>query len=202
MARSLAPALAELERLRAAGDDAEVHRRATALAQAHPDDVQVLARAAYACDRLGREAAAVTYYQRAFELGGPPDDRAGFLLGFGSTLRNVGRVDDAIAVLGQAVLEFPGDPALRAFLALALHGGGHAALALATMLEAGLMSGPTAFAPYRRALGEYQRALQEAAVPPPTPDPATPAVAGRAAPAPRPRARSTPRRASRSRRSR
>ncbi len=172
--------------------------RALAAAVARPDDVRALAAAAYACDREGREHDAVGYYQRAFDRGGPPDDRAGFLLGFGSTLRNVGRVDDAVAVLAVAVVEFPDHAALRAFLALALHGAGHPTLALATMLDAGLAAAPTAFAPYRRALGDYARDLQLAA----TPAPATPAGADRAPPAPPRPARSTARRASPSRRSR
>lgn len=121
-----------------------IDRDPEAWATAHPDDVDAQAAAAYACDRAGREAQALRYYQRAFELGGPADDRAGFLLGFGSTLRNVGRVDDAVAVLGEAVLAHPDHAALRAFLALALGSAGHHALALATMLDAGLTASPTA----------------------------------------------------------
>lgn len=179
-----------------------IDRDPEAWATARPDDVEAQAAAAYACDRAGREAQALRYYQRAFELGGPADDRAGFLLGFGSTLRNVGRVDDAVAVLGEAVLAHPDHAALRAFLALALGSAGHHALALATMLDAGLTASPTAFDPYRRALGEYLRALQEAAVAPATPAPATPTAPGPAPRAARRPARSTPRRASRSRRSR
>ncbi len=182
-------------------DDEAPHRQAVAAAAAHPDDVRAQAAAAYACDRLGREAEALRYYQRAFELGGPPDDRAGFSLGFGSTLRNVGRVDDAVAVLAEAVLAHPEHAALRAFLALALGSAGHHALALATMLDAGLATSPAAFAPYRRALGEYQRALQEAAVPPATPAPATPAAPGPARRGSRRPGRRSARRASPSRRS-
>ena len=87
------------------------------------------------------------------------------LLGYGSTLRNVGRHDDSIGVLGQAVLERPHHAALRAFLALSLHAAGHHALALATMLEAGLAVAPTAFDPYRRALGDYLAELHAAALP-------------------------------------
>ena len=198
---SLDRALADLAALRAAGDLDQVRRRAVALASAHPDAPAAQAAAAYACDRLGREAEAVGYYQRAFELGGPPDDRAGFLLGFGSTLRNVGRADDAVAVLAEAVAEFPDHAALRAFLALALGAVGQHALALATMLEAGLAVAPTAFAPYRRALGAYQQALAEAAVPP-TPAPATPPAAGPARRGSRRPPTRGPRRASRTRRSR
>lgn len=148
--------------------DAELvaaQRAAVAAADRAPDDVRLQAAAAYACDRLGREHDAVGYYTRAWELGGPADDRPGFLLGYGSTLRNVGRADDAIGVLGQAVLAYPEHAALRAFLALALHTAGHHALALATMLEAGLAVAPTAFAPYRRALADYLDELHAASAP-------------------------------------
>lgn len=204
MPRAIAPTLAAAARLRDAGAHVEAHRQLVALAAAHPDDAAAQAEAAFASDRLGREAEALRFYQRAFELGGPPDDRPGFLLGFGSTLRNVGRVDDAVAVLGEAVLAYPEHAALRAFLALALGSAGHHGLALATMLEAGLAASPTAFAPYRRALGEYLRALQEAAVAPiaATPAPATPAAPGPGPRGARRRAPATARRASRSRRSR
>ena len=78
------------------------------------------AAAAYALDREGREAEAVVHYDAAAALGGPSEDRAGFSLGHGSTLRNVGRLDDSLAVLHKAVAEFPGDQAIRVFLALAL----------------------------------------------------------------------------------
>lgn len=140
-------------------------RAAVAAADRALDDVRLQAAAAYACDRVGREHDAVVYYTRAWELGGPADDRAGFLLGYGSTLRNVGRADDAIGILGEAVLAYPDHAALRAFLALALHSSGHHALALATMLEAGLAVAPTAFAPYRRALGDYLDELHAAGAP-------------------------------------
>lgn len=134
-------------------------------ADAHPDDVAAQAAAAYACDRAGREHDAVGYYTRAWELGGPTDDRAGFLLGYGSTLRNVGRADDSIGILGQALLDHPDHAALRAFLALSLHSAGHHALAVATLLETALAIAPHAFDPYRRALGAYLVELQDAALP-------------------------------------
>lgn len=158
--------LAAIASLRVSGDHDAVHRRAVALADAHPDHLRCVTSAAYACDRLGRERDAINYYTRAWELGGPAgDERAGFLLGYGSTLRNVGRHDDAVAILAEAVAAFPGHAALRAFLALALHSAGHATLALATMLDAGLATSPEAFAPYRRALADYLDELQQAALP-------------------------------------
>src|SRR5262245_51110787 len=94
--------------------------------------------AAYACDRIGLERDAIVHYERAWHLGVPAAERPGFLVGFGSTLRNVGRAEDAVARLAEATIEYPDDPSLRAFLALALHSTGQSALALATMLEAAL----------------------------------------------------------------
>lgn len=120
--------------------------------------------AAYACDRIGLEHDAVVHYERAWALGVPAAERPGFLVGFGSTLRNVGRVADAVARLDEAVRAYPEDPALHAFRALALHSAGRHAEALATMLAAGLLAARAGgFAGYERALAEYQAELLAAA---------------------------------------
>lgn len=155
--------LSAIESLRAAGDLAGARARAVALAADHPADARAAMAAAYACDRIGREHEAIGYYERAWELGVPAAERPGFLVGFGSTLRNVGRADDAVARLAEATAEYPADAALRAFLALALHDAGHPALSLATMLEAALVAARTGgFGRYERALTEYQRELIDA----------------------------------------
>lgn len=118
---------------------------------------------AYALDREGREEEAVVHYDAAWRLGGPaPDeDRAGFLLGYGSTLRNVGRVDESLAVLDGALVEFPDDQALRCFRALALHSLGRHAEAMAAMLEVALAlrAGSPAIARYARAIQSYRDLL-------------------------------------------
>src|SRR5689334_16091950 len=90
--------------------------------------------AAYACDREGRELDAIVHYERAFALGVPDAERRGFLVGFGSTLRNVGRADDAVAVLTDALQKDPGYAPFQAFLALALLSAGHPKAAVAAML--------------------------------------------------------------------
>lgn len=152
--------LAAIAALRQAGDHATAHARALRLALGHPDDVRAQTAAAYACDRLGREHEAIAYYERAWELGVPESERPGFLVGFGSTLRNVGRAEEAVARLAEATAAYPDDAALRAFLALALHAAGHGTMALAAMLEAALAAArPDGFGPYARALAEYQAEL-------------------------------------------
>jgi tetratricopeptide (TPR) repeat protein len=132
-------------------------------ASANPQDLRAAMAAAYACDRRGLEHDAIVHYERAWQLGVPAAERPGFLVGFGSTLRNVGRAEDAVARLTEATAEYPDDAALRAFLALALHSTGQSSLALATMLEAALTAArPDGFGRYQRALREYQRELLDA----------------------------------------
>jgi hypothetical protein len=119
------------------------------------------ARAAFdsACqhDSRGEEASAIPEYERALALGLPKDQRCSALLGLGSSLRNVGRHEDAVRVLRAAVAEFPDHAALRAFLALALHSHGDGRDAIVTLLDVAIRWAPVGH--YTRALGEYRDLL-------------------------------------------
>jgi tetratricopeptide (TPR) repeat protein len=137
--------------------------RALAAARTRPSDGAAQLAAACALDRVGREAEALPRYQAALDLGVPGDERRRALVGYGSTLRNCGRIDDAIARLGEAVVEFPDYPALRCFLALALHSGGHRAAALATLLDVVLELEGGALDGYHRALHHYHGVLLDEA---------------------------------------
>lgn len=124
------------------------------------ESIDELIAAAYAHDREGDEHGAIRYYDAAYRLGVPEDRRKRFLVGYGSTLRNVGRAEEAVAILAQAVADYPDYPAFAAFLALALAEAGHPKAALATMLGCALDAArPGVFDGYERALGEYHRAL-------------------------------------------
>jgi tetratricopeptide (TPR) repeat protein len=114
---------------------------------------------AYALDREGREHEAIRYYDQAYAEGVPEPERRRFTVGYGSTLRNVGRTDDAVAVLARAVADDPGYAPFHAFLALALLSAGQPRAAVAAMLGCALDVAPAAFADYARALGEYHREL-------------------------------------------
>jgi len=128
------------------------------------DDVRDALAAAYAADGAGDEHGAIRHYERARQLGVPEDARRVFTVGYGSTLRNVGRADDAVAVLSQAVADDPEYAPFHAFLALALASAGHPAAGLATMLGCALdVARPGAFDRYDRALGAYHRELLDAA---------------------------------------
>jgi predicted Zn-dependent protease len=120
---------------------------------------------AYACDRDGRERDAIVHYDQAWAFGVPLEQQRIFLVGYGSTLRNVGRADDAVAILSDGVARFPDYPALQAFLALALFSAGHPRAALAAMLGVALEVAPAgSLDGYELALGEYHRELLDAAV--------------------------------------
>ena len=123
--------------------------------------------AAYAHDTAGREREAIKHYDRAWQLGVPAELRRRFLVGYGSTLRNVGRSEEAIALLAEAAAADPSYPAYSAFLALALMDGGHPRAALAAMLGCALDAVPPAvWDGYDRALTAYQQELLGPAIRP------------------------------------
>jgi tetratricopeptide (TPR) repeat protein len=131
----------------------------------HPEDALAQIEAAYGNDRAGDERTAIIHYEEAYRIGVPADVRRRFLVGFGSTLRNVGRAEDAVNVLAAAVEADPHYPAYAAFLALALADAGHPKAALATLLGCALDAArPDAFDGYERALGEYHTELLERVV--------------------------------------
>jgi tetratricopeptide (TPR) repeat protein len=125
-----------------------------------PQDTDGRAAFMTACDHdlHGREAEAIPHYERALALGLPPDDRRAALLGLGSSLRNLDRHAEAVTTLRRAVEEFPGDPALPAFLALALYSAGDARGAVVQLLDLAIRHAPVG--QYARSLSEYRDALR------------------------------------------
>lgn len=120
--------------------------------------------AAYACDRYGSEEDAVIHYDLVWGMKDQinPSDRTGFFIGYGSTLRNVGRLSDSIAILESASLESPRDRSLRAFLALSQLDYGKPNAAVATLIDALLSFTDVApdVATYARALSHYRDELR------------------------------------------
>jgi tetratricopeptide (TPR) repeat protein len=152
--------LDELRALRLAGNSEEHLRAALAYLAEHPDDAAALVEVGFAHDRLDREREACRCYDAAFQLGVPADIRRRFLICYGSTLRNVGRADDAVGILAIAVQEYPDYPAAAAFLALALFSAGQPREALAAMLGCAIDAArPGVFDGLERALGEYHHEL-------------------------------------------
>ena len=105
---------------------------------------------AAAHDRAGREAEAIPHYERAIAAGLPDDLLPGAMLGLGSSLRNVDRVPESVAILEDACRRFPDDRALSVFLAFSLWSAGRRGEALALLAER-LGEGTG----YERAIGGY-----------------------------------------------
>lgn len=83
------------------------------------------------------------------------------LLQYGSTLRNLDRPDQAVAVLERADALFPGSDAVRSFLALALLSAGRADEAVADLLDLALDGIHSEdFERYQWALRHYAAALR------------------------------------------
>ncbi|WP_022882613.1 tetratricopeptide repeat protein [Gryllotalpicola ginsengisoli] len=100
-----------------------------------PGDPFALAEWGGVHDSLGLEAEAVEPYRRALAAGLPPEKAHQVTIQLASTLRNLGRYDEALALLGELDAPELGDaPAF--FRALVLHSAGRPAEALSVALTA------------------------------------------------------------------
>ncbi|WCT05904.1 tetratricopeptide repeat protein [Rhodococcus qingshengii] len=100
----------------------------------HPGHPTLLYEAGGAYDTAGEGAVAEEYYRRALDGGLDGDRHRRCLLQLGSTLRNLERFEESIAVLEQARVAYPHSDALRVFHALSLHAAGKTDAALAESL--------------------------------------------------------------------
>ncbi|MBC8170753.1 MAG: tetratricopeptide repeat protein [Anaerolineae bacterium] len=125
----------------------------------YPDDAQVQFRMGGAYDSAGYEAEAVVHYQRALELGLSGDDLWRVAVQLGSSLRNVGDTEGAIAILQKASVDYPDHVALRAFYALALTSAGQSQQAVVELLDV-ILRHPTALEAYKRSLRAYTDELR------------------------------------------
>jgi len=129
---------AELDRIFAARDrDDMAPTIATLLPlyERHPDDARVVYELAGAYDTAGDEAAACVLYERALGAGLSGDVRRRCLLQYGSTLRNLDRFDESLAVLDRALEQFPESESVRVWHALSLHAAGRSDAAVAELME-------------------------------------------------------------------
>jgi tetratricopeptide (TPR) repeat protein len=101
----------------------------------HPDDPHVLYEVGGAYDTAGAEETAAGYYERALEAGLEGDTLRRCLLQYGSTLRNLDRFDESLAVLDRALGQFPESESVRVWHALSLHAAGRSDAAVAELME-------------------------------------------------------------------
>jgi tetratricopeptide (TPR) repeat protein len=149
------------ERARRDAPEATVTYFAELLAE-RPDDPRGLYEYASALDFADREADAAPLYERALAIGLAGEEERRALAQYGSTLRNVGRHQQAVAVLDDARRRFPDDLALAAFHALALSDAGRAPEAVADLIELAIEHAGSAdlsayAAPLRRYADELRR---------------------------------------------
>lgn len=98
-------------------------------------------------------------YERALELGLDDARHAQLAVQYGSTLRNLGRLEEAISVLRAAPIHESTGSAPRIVLALALHSAGQKDEALRVAIEAQIDDLPR----YQRSMRNYAVALTEPA---------------------------------------
>lgn len=100
----------------------------------HPNNPRVLYELGGAYDTAGEETTALGLYEDAMAEGLEGEIRRRCYLQYGSTLRNLGRLDDSTEVFSRALSEFPESPALAVFESLTLHAAGRVNTALANLL--------------------------------------------------------------------
>ncbi|MDY0911913.1 tetratricopeptide repeat protein [Rathayibacter festucae] len=112
-----------------------------------------------ALDSAGHEAEAAEEYERAVAAGLDGERLARLSIQYASTLRNLGRTDEAIALLASTEPHPSIGAAREVFLALALHSAGRTDEALRTALEALTPTLPR----YRRSVAAYAADLTDSA---------------------------------------
>lgn len=108
-------------------------------------------------DSMGYEAEAGAAYERAVELGLEDARHAQLAVQYGSTLRNLGRLEEAITVLEAAPVHHSTGSAPRVVLALALHSAGRKDEALRVALETQIDALPR----YQRSMRAYAAELTD-----------------------------------------
>lgn len=106
----------------------------TRLLQQHPGDAAVLYEVGGAYDTDGQEAVAAGYYRQAMEAGLQGERLRRCYLQYGSTLRNLGRFEESLALFDDGIRLFPESDSLVLFRALTLHAAGRPSAALGSVL--------------------------------------------------------------------
>lgn len=107
----------------------------TTILALHPDDPDVLYEVGGAYDTAGQEAIAAGYYRQALAAGLEGVWLRQCYLQYGSTLRNLGRFEESLALFDEGLAEFPTSESLILFRALTLHAMGDAGTALGSVLR-------------------------------------------------------------------
>ena len=141
------------------GAEARVERGAELYA-AHPGDARIAYEYAGCHDSAGNEALAVPLYEEALAGGLSEPHRHLAQVQLASSLRNLGRVDEALRVIDDAAARHPESLGVACFRALVRHDAGLPTRALADLLGAvATTSTDPDVARYRRAITAYAAEL-------------------------------------------
>lgn len=135
-------------------------------AETHSEDAVAWFQYGGGLDFLDHEAKAMVAYERVFALGVEEldaDDRPRIYVQAGSTLRNLGRFDEARSLLAEGRGRYPDFRALAVFQALVDVSAGRDRAAIDHLFEALLAidEGDDSVASYRRALTYYANEIRE-----------------------------------------
>ena len=111
----------EIAQLWELDDDAARIKAAVALHQRFPNDGRVLYELAGTYDSAGRETEALGWYEQALATRIDEPYRHRALLQQASTLRQLGRLDESLAILDGLAADYPDNVAVVLFRALTLH---------------------------------------------------------------------------------
>jgi predicted Zn-dependent protease len=144
--------LAEAARLREEGELERARELLLVLRAERPDDAQVAVQTAWVHDSLGLEDDAVSHYEAAIAGDLSDEDLRGAFLGYGSTLRAMGRDQDSE--------RFPDFRPLRVFHALTAYSLGRPRDAVEALLRVIVeTTSDPAIQRYRRSLTGYAEDL-------------------------------------------
>ncbi|MEK3876718.1 tetratricopeptide repeat protein [Paenibacillus sp. FSL M7-0420] len=153
----------EAVQLRSSGQAEEARNMLLQLLSEGDSTAELHYQLAWTHDVLGLEREAVAYYEQSLALGLPDaEQKAGAMLGLGSTYRTLGQYAESRALLEQGVLEFPQRAEFKAFLAMTLHNlGAHTeAMELLLTLLADTSADP-GIRDYRKAIKYYADKLEQ-----------------------------------------
>ncbi|EAE5920899.1 hypothetical protein LMIV_0707 [Listeria monocytogenes FSL J1-208] len=106
------------------GDYETARKQALTELENSPESAELHYFAAWAHDALGKEDAAIPFYEKALQLGLPTDSRKEAYIGLGSTYRITGQPEKASLLFETALQEFPDNNALRTFSVMAKYNQG------------------------------------------------------------------------------
>ena len=149
------------KQLRSEGKYSEALEILNLLLEKSPDDDEINYQIGWTYDASDRCDQAIPFYENALSLG-LSNDRDGCFLALGSSLRAIGRYEEAKKVLQKGIEEFPSNEALKPFLAITLYNLGENQQAINLLMKTILTtSADKNILAYSRAFEYYAEHLDE-----------------------------------------